>query len=348
MGQEFRFPHYGQKRVLMPIQVNTIHHGRFGIYPQTVNDTPEEAGHENLRGSDGDWVGWVMPPDPATDRFVEATAGKVVFEVGSGSGKRVVQPSLERGASLVFAVDIHSEHLELVEQAAADAAGRDRVKTYFVNKRWWDKLLGQPIVIAILENGTGEVSKLPADSSVDMMIARHVVQFGNPKNFLCFLDLADAALKVGGEVWGINMSPYLRYVYECEYDLDAVQGAPAGTRLNQIIQRNRQFLAETTEKDDPGGYTRVDVCIRKWLSEAYLDAHPGLKLESRFLYFDDDTFHGLYTRWVRSRIERGLRANLEIKYTDYFGPPRIWKANRLIEPKNRENKENHVFVLVKL
>lgn len=89
-----------------------ISHPKYGEYVQEVCDTPEEAGHGAL--SSGGKYGWEMPPDPATEEFVSNTKDRVVFEVGSGLGKRVVLPSLKREAKLVYATDIDQQSLSKI------------------------------------------------------------------------------------------------------------------------------------------------------------------------------------------------------------------------------------------
>jgi hypothetical protein len=273
-----------------------------------------------------------MPPEHATDKFVESTKGKTIFEIGPGSAERVIGPSLERGAATIYAVDVYEEHLELIRKTARRLDKEDVVKTQLIDRRWWNKpLLKRPTVAAILDVGVDEKENIPTDSSVDMMMVRHVAQFGSPHSFLCLLDLAQTALTIGGEIWGINMSPFLQYRYECG------DGEP----LYEIIKGNDQFLAG--ERDTPGGYTRLDTCLRKYLDERRYPLSPR-----PFLYFDDETFHGLYICWIRSRVQRGLPANLGIKYTTYFSPRTIWEANKLVGLDEHKEKENHVFVLTKL
>ncbi|MDM8559077.1 hypothetical protein [Candidatus Parabeggiatoa sp. HSG14] len=317
----------------MSIKRIVIHHPRFGEYEQRIGDTIEEAGHQKLLGPGNTELGWVMPSEHVTEEFVKATNNKVVFEIGSGNGERITRPSLENGAELVYAADIYSEHLETVRKSARVIGKDERVRTLHIKKDWWDKtLVKQPSVAAVLDTKINE--NIPMESSVDMMIARQVLQFGSPNNFLRFLDLAEAALTVGGEVWGINMSPFIQYIYDCELDLEQ-KSVKKGGRLEQIVERNRQFAVGA--RRSPGGYVqKLSDCLAEMESDC------------SFLYFDIDTLAGILTLWEKSRKERGLDANLSITESDYFSPRSIWCKNKLISRKEYENQENHVFVLKKV
>jgi len=57
------------------------------------------------------------------------------------------------------------------------------------------------------------------------------LQFGDLEKFLRFLDLATAALKVGGTVTGINFTLYTQYLYA--YD--------KGGTLKRAVLLNREF-----------------------------------------------------------------------------------------------------------
>jgi len=314
----------------MSIEKHMVEHPKFGQYEQTIGSSLTEAGHIPLEGPEGTVLGWIMPSEHATDAFVGSSTGKIVFEIGSGNGERVVEPALKNGAKHVYAVDIFATHLELVKQAAVRIGRPNDVYTAVISDQWWNKeLQSSPGVEAILLPLTGVI---PGDGIVDLMIARQVVQFGSPESFFRFLDLAASCLRVGGEVWTINMSPFLEYIYDCDIDLDG-QKVQRGVRLSQIVARNREFMLGVRKQ--PGGFARVCDCL------------PETTMED-FLYFDRDTGVGLVNRWQETRRARGLASHLQIEENYCFGPRSIWKRNKLVGMPEYLNRENHVLVLKKV
>lgn len=315
----------------MTIQTIMVTDPRFGTYEQQIGDTKEESGYEPL-GPDSKY-GWNMPPEHATDSFIARTADKVVFEIGSGNGKRVVQPALRNGAKFVYSTDIETELNKEVERIARTEKPSDRVLTLCLAEDWWcQDLTANPSVSQILK--LRQKTDLPEEGSVDLVMARQSIQFvKHPSCFLCFLDLAEILLKIGGEVWGIHMSPFLQYLYDCPLDLDG-STVEKGVRMAQITERNRQFVSQ--ERAIPGGFTEdLDLC--------FSEARPN----TPFLYFDEDTLVGLLNLWKQSRIQRGLSDNLEVKENYCFAPRQIWRKNKLVGLPAYVNMEHHVFVLEK-
>lgn len=315
-----------------------ISHPKYGEYVQKVFDTPEEAGHKPLPS--GGKYGWEMPSDPAAEEFVGNTKDRVVFEVGSGLGNIVVLPSLKQGAALVYAADVDQQSLSIIAKEA-EALGRMAVlKTQVLDRSWWESALqANPSVSSILSIPARDA--IPLDGSVELMIARHSLQFGDPEKFLRFLDLAAAALKVGGAVTGINFTPYTQYLYA--YD--------KGETLKRVVLLNSEFAEGKV--DLPGGFIDLErgaihVPLARLMGREELSAGKG----DTFLYFDRSTIIGLLRIWSRSREKRGLPTDLEIAENFYFSPSRIWKDNKFRATADETVsqlacKENHVFILKK-
>jgi hypothetical protein len=312
----------------MPMRITSIHHPRFGEYKQIIGDNLEEAGHQKLIGPEGTELGWIMPSEHASDEFIRKTKNKIVFELGGGSGERIIEPSLKNGAKLVFAADIYSAHLNRVNDLAQSLGKEKQIKTLLIDENWWHKALNaKPTVKTILDSNSDLLPKF----GVDLMIARHVLQFGSPTSFLLFLDLAEELLNSTGELWIINMSPFLQYIFECDVGLDG-ERVQHGERLKQIVQQNRMFAEG--KLPSPGGFiSRLSTCI-------------GFS-DRPFLYFDNDTVQGLWVSWQQSRKTRGLQSRLSIKENYYFSPRLIWERNKLVGLKEFENSENHVCIFAK-
>lgn len=313
---------------IMPTRIVSVHNPHFGEYKQIIGNSLEEAGHQKLIGPEGTELGWIMPSEHATEEFIDKTENKIVFELGGGSGDRIIEPALKNGARLVFAADIYLAHLNRVNDLAKSLGKEKQIKTLLVDENWWYKALDvKPTVETIL----GLSNDLPPQLGVDLMIARHVLQFGNPTSFLLFLDLAEELLSITGELWLINMSPFLQYIHECEVGLEG-ERVQRGERLKQIIERNRMFTEGKLPA--PGGFvSHLSTCI-------------GFS-DRPFLYFDIDTVQGLWILWQRSRKARGLQSNLSIRDNYYFSPRLIWERNKLVGLEEFENSENHVCVFVK-
>lgn len=174
------------------------------------------------------------------------------------------------------------------------------------------------------------------------MIARHSLQFGYPEKFLRFLDLAAAALKVGGTVIGINFTPYTHYLYA--YD--------KGVTIKKTVTRNSEFAAGKV--DFPGGFIHPERgAIRVPLARLMGREELSAGKDATFLYFDHSTIVGLLRIWSRFRETRGLPTDLEIAENFYVSPLRIWKVNKFRATSDETVsqlacKENHVFILRKV
>lgn len=303
---------------------------KFGEFIQIVGDTPQEAGHEPLLGPKGEWLGWIMPVDPALELLLSQTKDKTILEIGSGNGHRVIIPSLKNGAQHCYSVDIFSEHIHVIHEAARGAGYLNRVTVGYVERQWWENILPQPTLNGIFSVIEGSLPSIP----VDVLVARQVLQFAaRPENLFVFFDIAALILSIGGKAWGINMSPYLQYIYECRFDIN---GSPAneGERLEQIIMRNQNYAKFISEL--PGSFTSdLSVC----LSEA--SSNP-------FLYFDEFTLDGLFSRWKQSRVQRDLPVNIEITENFCFASYKIWRKNKLVGRLERMNREQHCFVLTRM
>jgi hypothetical protein len=312
---------------------------RYGKYEQVIGDTPEEAGHEELESGNREFCGWNMPADNATKEFLKSVHGKVIFELGPGNGRQIIRPSLQKGAKLVYAAEIDEKLIGKIIQLARESHQENKLRIFKIDKRWWSKqLLKNPTTSTILGD-----KNACFDGLIDLMMARHVLQFGSPNNFLKFLDFAEAALRVDGQAWGINMSPFLQYIYDCEKDLDG-KNTDKGVRLNQIVLRNKQFAEEQLRKEKsqleekgepmfPGGYVWLNDCLKV--------------RRRRFLYFDKDTLTGLLASWRKSRRKRNLKANLIVKESFCFNPSSIWKDNKLVSKDEYKGRENHLFIIQK-
>lgn len=313
-----------------------ISHAQYGNYKQTVFPSINEAGHRPL-ASEGKY-GWGMPSDPATEAFVKSTRGKVVLEIGCGLGDTVALPALAEGARMVFATDISPEHFardSILRRGANEMGRQDALRTWILKPTWWDQpLLASPTTTNILL-GTGQ--ELPPDHTVDRMMARHSLQFGDPDGILRFFDLAATALKPGGAVTAINFTPYTQYMYN--YD--------QGHTMQKIAELNDQF--GQGEINTPGGYIHsikgpIQTSLARLMGKSELDRGE----ENTFLYFDHPTVVGLLRLWGGTREERGLPVNLELQDSTYFTPPIIAEVNKLVSVPELVNRENFVFTLTKV
>lgn len=314
---------------MMPsMETYLINHPILGPYLQVVCETIENAGHTPLPS--GGRYGWGMPPDPATAEFIRGVEGKVILEIGSALGDIVVLPALENGARLVFATNIEREQKYFAEDSflvtrAIASVRSDALRTLVLDEKWWDRdLQSNPTISSIL--APPATAALPEDETVDLMIARHSAQFGNPDKFLRLLDLASAALRPGGSFTGINFTPYTGYMYQKE----------EGKRLLRMIAGNKAF--SDGEAASPAGV--IEDLMAFMGQPAGEEAIP-------FLYFDKSTIVGLLRRWAETRAARGLPQNLQLTANYYFSPPVIARVNKLSptpELKKLETTENHEFL----
>jgi hypothetical protein len=313
-------------------ETHVINHPIFGPYIQVVYDSLDEAGHSALPS--GTRYGWGMPTDPATAEFVRSTVGKVVLEIGSGVGDTIVIPALARGASHVFATNIVRERDLLAEDSImmgrAKTVGRSRaLRTQVLDEKWWDRgLQDAPTVSSLLAISVG--ASLPEDGIVDLMIARHSAQFGDPDKFLRLLDLASVALRSGGTFTGINFTPYTGYMYRRD----------AGATIDKWASGNEAFASGDAKA--PAGVTDD---LRALMEQ------PMGKEPIPFLFFDQSTIIGLLRCWAETRAVRGLPCDLELTANYYFSPSAIARVNKLPSMPSFDKfveSENHVFVLTKI
>lgn len=326
-------------------QTYTIIHPVYGQYTQIVYETTEEAQYRPLSSGENGW--WEMPTDPATTQFVSQTKDKIVFEVGSGPGGRVVLPSLKQGAKLIYATDITTEYFSEMAQGAKELGRAGALRTRLLKEDWWhQKLQDKPTVSSILglppkkTKHPYEADSLPDDGTVDLMIARHCVHFGDPRAFLRFLDLASVALKPGGTLTCINFTPYTGYMY----------GHDNRKTLEEIIQLNEAFACG--KRKEPGGILNskrgdIPVATLKGVTLTELTKQENLSSKA-FLYFDRPTLAGLLRLWKKERVRRALPMDLQLVHDLYFTPPLIASFNKLAEgPAEWREQENHVFLLRK-
>jgi len=312
----------------LAIRQTILTHPRYFTYEQSIGDSLEEAGHTKLPG--GTEHGWEMPPDHATEEFWAACKGAKVFDLGCGTGRAVSRPALLWGAERVFAMDVHPESLESLRSRAQTEGTTDRLGAVLLDPGWWNQgLLEQPTISSIL--GVREGPEVPIDGSLDLIMARQCLQFGQPESVLSFLDLASAALGPGREAWAINMSPYLQYVWDCTKPLDEGEPCAPGARLKEIAKRNEEFARNGT--GSPGGFGSLADCS---------DFSSQM-----FLYFDKATIQGLFSWWKRSRRSRRLPEDLEVTRSEYFGPRQIWASNKFVANSEDANQEVHVFIVRK-
>lgn len=311
------------------MQIRKIEHPVLGAYEQQIFDTPTEAGHADL-ASKGKY-GWEIPPDIPTARLLNNVSGCTILDLGCGWGSNVVIPAIEKGAEKVFACDITPEHLEDGAPIAHKARelGYEALRRILAKEDWWKKPLSpDPLAQPNLEPLRG---KLPENESIDIIVARHVLHFGDPDAILNVFDLASSLLAPGGKLVSINFTEYVAFIYN--YD--------QGATLNKIINENERYrLGETTV---PGGYLSASNTLGLTLAE--LMRNPDFK-DRDYLCFDDDTLRGLLGAWKASRRERGLPVDLEVANTYLFTPAKIAKHNSLTKA-GFQGKENHYFELLK-
>lgn len=314
----------------------TINHSILGQYEQAVFDSTEEAGHVAL-ASEGKY-GWEMPSEPVIERLIDETTDKTVVEIGPGKGNIVAIPSLSRGVKEFYALDITAQDISDLVGKARESGLSEKLHTQLIPEQWWfADLLSRPTVrrLFLLENESSP--QVPSDGSVDLVVARHVIQFGTHESALRVLDLASAALKTGGKFTAINFTPFTGYLYRRD----------SGETVQTIQQLNREFTRETTDR--PGGYlNRRDGSLRVNLAD--VTGRPELDKgeDQKFTYFDTPTLYGILLRWVKSRKERGLPVDLVLSEEFYFSPSKIAQFNKLSEDPNLALKENHYFTLMKM
>ncbi len=323
----------------------TIIHQQLGSYDQTVFDSVEEAGHYKL-ASEGKY-GWEMPADTATEVVLRHSIGKNVMELGCGWGNTFTLPALERGASEVYAIDITAEHVSEKSPmvSIAESLGKsDHLHRILVRPQWWHTgLLREPTVKELLRNHNVDVfnpeenvNETPPDNSLDLLFARHSIQFGTVQSTLRVFDLASASLKDGGSFMSINFTPYTNYLYKFDN----------GNTISHISEMNRQF--EDGKIAVPGGflngqYGPTGLTLQKVVGR------EDLGQESTFLYFDRPTIHGLLDLWRETRERRSLPSDLTLNDDYYFTPDRIAQFNKLYDgPEDIQNKENYFFQLLKI
>ncbi len=164
------------------------------------------------------------------------------------------------------------------------------------------------------------------------MTARHVLHFGSPETVLNVFDLAASLLAPGGRFTAINFTAYVEFIYK--YD--------GGVTLNKIIAENKRY--RNGDAPVPGGYLAASNPFGLTLAE--LMSQPAFN-DRDYFCFDDDTLHGLFSTWVKTRKERGLQVDLEIEASYLFSPTRIARHNSMTAPQFYD-KENHYFELRKL
>ncbi|HSX16217.1 MAG TPA: class I SAM-dependent methyltransferase [Candidatus Saccharimonadales bacterium] len=310
-----------------------ISHPHYGDYTQRVYEDVEDAGHLPL--ATGGTYGWGMPNDPPTAEFVGDAAGKVLMDVGTGLGHATVLPALENGAAAVYATDVSEGNFADMRQRAEAMGCGDALHKQLLDAGWWDRPLSKrPTVATVL--GALATADLPADGSVDLLVARHSLQFGDPSTVLRFFDLAAAALKPGGQAMAINFTPFTHYMHQFDN----------GRTMRRIADLNWDYAAG--DSDLPGGYLHpTEGYMHHSLAELMGKAELATGQDYRFLFFDEHTVVGLLRDWVRSRQERGLDAPLVIAGRNFFAPSSIAKVNKLVEDDAHANKENFVFTLQK-
>lgn len=315
-----------------------VNHQRYGDYTQTVYDTVKEAGHQQL-ASEGRY-GWGMPTDHPTEELIRLAKDKVIFDLGCGWGNAVTVPSLLNGAALVFAADITPAHVSEDSPMRQEAKGigrSDSLKTLLLHESWWDKPLSSAPSIPYILDIEPDSPDIPIDESVDFLIARHALQFGNPETVIRFLDFASVVLKENGSAVGINFTPYTNYMYK--YD--------SGVTMQATIQLNEEFAQGN--RDNPGGYLHpTEGTLRLSLSQLMKLQDLDRGDQNSFLYFDEPTIQGMLRKWGQSRQNRGLPENLRLKEGFYFTPPNIATINKLVNPPEYKNMENYVFYLTKV
>lgn len=315
---------------------HSVSHPILGTYLQRVYATMEEAGHKPL-ASEGIF-GWSMPTEPATERFIASVTNQIVMDVGAGTGEIVAMPALRAGAKCLFAADVVAKDLaeKAWLQTTARAEGyQEKLVPLVIAPDWWARPLQlQPVLAQMI--GLPELQAELPNGSLDQMIARHSLQFGDPDTVLRFFDLASAGLRAEGQATIINFTPYTHYLFA--YD--------GGLTMARIMELNEQYAAG--EIDQPGGYVHSQKGLtRTSVSQLMGRAELDRGSENSFIYFDIPTAIGLHRAWANSRIARGLPVDLVIKENFCFTPSSIAKFNKLTENETVLERENHVLVLEK-
>ncbi len=321
----------------MELETRKIGHPVLGRYEQRVFASAEEAGHEKLP-SDGEF-GWEMPTEPATERFILQTKGKVVLDVGCGLGGVVAIPSLLAGASKYYAIDVDEKQLEVLAGNAKRLRISEKLTSCLVSKNWWFQDLMSSPTVARLIRGSDQLSDcLPEDAECDIVVARHSIQFGSPDSILRVFDLVTAALKRGGTFTSINFTPFVGYIHKNH----------GRELIEKILGLNFAYAAGKSQY--PGGYLNKVVGPMKLSLGDLAGSEPkfDLKRSSNFTYIDAPTLQGLLKEWARSREMRGLDMDLLFDEGFYFSPSKIARNNKLSGAKELEEKENYLFVLKKI
>lgn len=316
----------------MTSKTELIRHPLWGQYSQTVFDTPEEAGHKKLV-SEGKY-GWEMPSDIATEYLVSLSKNKNVVDLGCAWGESITLPCLTNGARRVYAFDVEKEHLSKVLEKATAQGCRDQLETQLIENNWWFNPFSEETnpkrILGLQEN-----ANCPSENSIDLMISRHVIQFGNPHSILKVFDLAASVLKPGGQFAAINFSPYTHYLYD--YD--------EGETLAKIVKWNMQF--EKGDLDIPGSYLQRQEGLARLSLFDIWNKKIG-DSNDPFVLFDDSVLTGLLRLWQKSRIERNLPINLSLQESALFSPNNIASKNKLRENLDFLEKENYFFALRKV
>lgn len=314
---------------------HSIIHPVLGGYEQIVFDSTEEAGHVKL-ASEGKY-GWEMPSDPVIEILIHETTDKTVVEIGPGKGNVFAIPSLTCGVKDFYALDITAQDISDLVSKARELGVSEKLHTQLIPEQWWfANLLSRPTIrhILLLENQSN--SHIPSDGSVDLVVARHVIQFGTHESALRVLDLASAALKQGGRFTTINFTPFTGYLYRRDN----------GETIQMIERLNREFAKKAIDR--PGGYlNRNNGILKVNLADVTGRRELDKGEDQKFTYFDTPTLYGILLRWVKSRKERGLPVDLVLSEEFYFSPSKIAQFNKLSEDPNLALKENHCFTLMK-
>lgn len=306
-----------------------IDHPVLGKYDQHVFDDITDAGHITL-ASQGKY-GWELPQDLPTIKLLSDIGGKSLLDLGCGWGNTIVIPAMEAHASSVFAVDVTPEHIGDDSPMARKAAliKYSNLHTILLPEDWWHhQLVRRPTMQGVLRACWG---KLPVERSMDLVTARHVLQFSSPDAILNVLDLASLVLSPGGTLAAINFTPYTGYLYA--YD--------GGRTLAAIILGNEEYRSGHTSM--PAGYLSKD--NKFGVSLANLLDKPAFQ-NTDFLCFDDATLDGIFRGWVKSRQARSLAVDLAIETSFYFSPPKIASHNKMTAPRYK-GRENYYFALRK-
>jgi SAM-dependent methyltransferase len=316
-------------------KVNSIDHTILGNYTQQVFDTPEEAGHIQL-SSEGKY-GWQMPLDSATAFVLKDCQGKTLMDLGCGLGGTVTIPALQKNASKVIAVDVTPEHVNnesKLAQFEREAGTENRLRRVLIDETWWNKPLNQsPCMENLLNFSLTEFVEKP---QLDMVVARHSMQFGNPHSILNVFDLASSVLKPGGKLYSINFTPYTEYVYQ--YD--------QGNLLRDITSLNEKYALG--EVDLPGGFLDKQQGILGVSLKQIIQRTDIAEDHGTFIYLDEPTVQGLHRDWLSSRRARALPEDLQIINGFYFSPDKITAFNKLISgDPSLHKRENYLFVIEK-